>query len=113
MQKQRKKMELTPLPRMLEINRLDVVGVREKDSDITDEIMLIVKEIQGFLRLQERLVTEDGYRLVNRKVAKRFCRRFTARIVPRESHDMNMLILDFDHPDIGTGTQLIAFVAEG
>lgn len=71
---------------------------------------------QRFTRLQERLLTADGYRLVKRKAAKRFCRLYNARIVPCSEDDQHLpgdrLILDFDHPDIGRGTQLIAFVAE-
>lgn len=70
---------------------------------------------ERFTRLQLRLVTEDGYRLVNRRVAKRFCRRHTARVVsckPDHTHlPGDSLILDFDIPEIGKGSQLIAFVA--
>lgn len=69
---------------------------------------------ERFTRLQTRLLTEDGYRLVRCKAAKRFCRLYHARIVPRREGDQHLpgdrLILEFDHPDIGKGTQLIAFV---
>lgn len=69
---------------------------------------------ERFTRLQAKLCTEDGYRLVKRKAAKRFCRLYHARIVPRGEDDRHLpgdnLVLDFDHPDIGKGTQLIAFV---
>lgn len=71
---------------------------------------------ERFTRLQAKLCTEDGYRLVKRKTAKRFCRLYHARIVLRGKDDQHLpgdrLILDFDHPDIGKGEQLIAFVAE-
>ena len=69
---------------------------------------------ERFSRLQAKLYTDDEFRVVRRAVAERFCRRFTARIVSREHDFMNlpteMLILYFDHPDIGKGSQLIAFV---
>ena len=71
---------------------------------------------ERFSRLQANFYTDDEFRVVRRAVADRFCRRFTARISPREHDFMNlpteMLILYFDHPDIGKGSQLIAFVKE-
>lgn len=70
----------------------------------------------GFLRLQGKLLSEDGFRGVRYKVAHRFCRRFPARIVRStdeyfpDKPPKYMLILDFDHSEIGKGSQLIAFV---
>lgn len=35
-------------PRMLAISRLEVVSVGYTDTGITDEVMLLIKEVQGF-----------------------------------------------------------------
>ena len=69
---------------------------------------------ERFSRLQANFYTDDEFRVVRRAVADRFSRRFTARIVTLE-HDFmhlpgDLLILDFDHPEIGSGEQIIAFV---
>lgn len=161
-----KKQEPIP-PKMLVIDRLEIVTAGDKDTGIMDEVLLLIKAVHGcnlsvpfyapfttpdmlktfieelirfrrevwadaapinvdamlplltdkpsekltlhqrFTRLQEKLITPDGFRHVKRTVAERFCQRFTARITTG-----NRLLLDFDHPDIGEGQQLIAFVVE-
>lgn len=35
-------------PRMLAIDRIDIVTAADKDTEISDEVMLLIKEIQGF-----------------------------------------------------------------
>lgn len=71
-----------------------------------------------FLRLQGRLLRpEGGFRVVSYEVAYRFCRRFPGRIVRStdeyfpDKPPKYRLILEFDHPEIGVGSQLIAFIS--
>lgn len=69
---------------------------------------------QRLLRLQVNFLKEKGFRVIRREVAERFAQRFTARIVARRHHNgkpFSMLILDYDHPEVGRGTQLLAYLA--
>lgn len=35
-------------PRMLVIDRIDIVSAGDKDAGFTDEVLLLIKEVQGF-----------------------------------------------------------------